>query len=105
YGQSYASRRNRIHLSLNTPSTGAVDQFVSYDAMGRPVNESYVPGGAIGYSYDIMGNRTVKAAGGPPDFYGYTAGHRLLNAGPRSQSWNMRGEVTHINGVAEIVDY
>ncbi len=52
---------------------------------------------AIGYSYDAAGNRTSKTANGAVENYTYDAADNLLEAGLRSYSIDLAGNVQYVD--------
>lgn len=114
---SYVLDRDAVgdlgHVALTTPASGALDVVMPRDAVGRLLDQTYIPGpgASAHYDWDLAGNRISRMLLAPPptlETYTYSPGHRLLQVvwptGTLNESWNAVGRVVHLDRPGLVLD-
>ena len=70
-----------------------------YDAADRLIGE-VSPAGEVAYSYDAVGNRLTRSDGVSIEASVYDAADQLVSAGPKTFSYDQRGNLTAITDTA-----
>jgi RHS repeat-associated protein len=75
--RTYTYDNNGNLTSVTAPNTPWYNRAYTYDALNR-LNHAEGPYGSIDYTYDNVGNRLTKVAGGQTETYTYTPGTNRL---------------------------
>jgi len=100
YFANYDPTGNPTNLNAILPAPiGPLNLHIDWDLRSMPVLMSLVPGGGITtLTYDPVKDRQNLVGPGGPVNYGYTAGHRMVGAGPTVLAWDPAGGCTQVNG-------
>jgi len=99
--QVYTYDGNRNLLSIIGTNTPWFNQDFNYDALNRLLSADGIYG-AIGFTYDDVGNRLTRTDAGQVDTYTYQPGTNRLaqitGANPAAFSYDANGNITEIDG-------